>query len=296
MRLNGRPIRIRGLNRHQAYPYVGYAMPARAQKRDAHILKYRLGLNAVRTSHYPQSQISSGNATPSACWCSPRSPAGSTSAARPGRTRRWRMCARWSAVPQPSLHLHVGRAHQRERGRPRLLPAHQSGGPPAGRYPADRRRALLQAGSELLEDVYTYNDFFHNGENAGVEPKHRGDLDKTHAYLVTEHNGHMFPTKMFDDEPHRTSHIKRHYRVLSDVAASADHAGSFGWCMADYNTHRDFGSGDQICYHGVLDMFRNPKPAAYVYASQSDREPVLEVNPPWTSASIPAAMCGTFWS
>ena len=31
-------------------------MPDSVQRRDADILKYELGLNAVRTSHYPQSQ------------------------------------------------------------------------------------------------------------------------------------------------------------------------------------------------------------------------------------------------
>ncbi len=59
-------------------------------------------------------------------------------------------------------------------------------------------------------------------------------------------------------------------------------AGALGWCMADYNTHKEFGSGDRICYHGVLDMFRNPKLSAAVYASQkTPRSPsdiVLEVS------------------
>ena len=46
--------------------------------------------------------------------------------------------------------------------------------------------------------------------------------------------------------------------------------------MFDYNTHEDFGSGDRICYHGVIDMFREPKFAAYVYASQCDpREEII---------------------
>ena len=53
--LNGKKLRIRGLNRHQSYPYVGYAMPESMQKLDADLLKKELGLNAVRTSHYPQS-------------------------------------------------------------------------------------------------------------------------------------------------------------------------------------------------------------------------------------------------
>ena len=44
------------MNRHQSYPYVGYAMPESMQKRDADILKNELGVNAVRTSHYPLSR------------------------------------------------------------------------------------------------------------------------------------------------------------------------------------------------------------------------------------------------
>ena len=53
--LNGKKIKIRGLNRHQSYPYVGYAMPENVQKADADLLKYKLGVNLVRTSHYPNS-------------------------------------------------------------------------------------------------------------------------------------------------------------------------------------------------------------------------------------------------
>ncbi|MBR5896358.1 MAG: glycoside hydrolase family 2 protein, partial [Lachnospiraceae bacterium] len=53
--LNRKKTKIVGLNRHQSYPYVGYAMPASMQIMDANVLKYELGLNAVRTSHYPQS-------------------------------------------------------------------------------------------------------------------------------------------------------------------------------------------------------------------------------------------------
>ncbi|MBQ7942888.1 MAG: glycoside hydrolase family 2 protein, partial [Lachnospiraceae bacterium] len=53
--LNGKKRKLRGLNRHQSYPYVGYAMPKSMQQLDADILKNELGVNAVRTSHYPQS-------------------------------------------------------------------------------------------------------------------------------------------------------------------------------------------------------------------------------------------------
>jgi len=54
--LNGRRLKLFGLNRHQFYPYVGGAMPARVQRRDAEILKRELNCNMVRCSHYPQSE------------------------------------------------------------------------------------------------------------------------------------------------------------------------------------------------------------------------------------------------
>ena len=57
-----------------------------------------------------------------------------------------------------------------------------------------------------------------------------------------------------------------------------------------YNTHKDFGSGDKICHHGVMDMFRIPKFAAAAYASQSDHKPVLEPATHWTRGDRSEAM------
>jgi beta-galactosidase len=53
--LNGQHVKLRGLNRHQTFPYTGGAMPARVQARDASVLRKELKCNIVRTSHYPQS-------------------------------------------------------------------------------------------------------------------------------------------------------------------------------------------------------------------------------------------------
>ena len=54
--LNGKGIKLRGLDRHQTFPWVGQAMAGRAQRRDAEILRNKLKCNIVRTSHYPQSR------------------------------------------------------------------------------------------------------------------------------------------------------------------------------------------------------------------------------------------------
>ena len=132
--------------------------------------------------------------------------------------------------------------------------------------------------SSLLEDVYAYNDFSHTGQNPGCKPKKAVTPDMQKALLISEHNGHMFPTKSYDPWSKRQEHALRHMRVLSDAAADGGHAGCFGWCMFDYPTHKDFGSGDRVCHHGVMDAFRNPKLAAQAYASQSDERPVLAVS------------------
>ena len=134
--------------------------------------------------------------------------------------------------------------------------------------------------SSLLEDVYGYNDFSHTGDNPGVRRKRAVMRDTSKPLMITEHNGHMFPTKSYDPWWKRQEQALRHCRVQHEAAASGEHVGCFGWCMFDYPTHKDFGSGDRVCYHGVLDAFRNPKLAAALYASQGDESPVLEIGSP----------------
>ncbi len=50
--LNGSPLKLHGLNRHQCYPGLASAVPERLQIEDARLLK-DLGANFVRCSHYP---------------------------------------------------------------------------------------------------------------------------------------------------------------------------------------------------------------------------------------------------
>jgi hypothetical protein len=121
--------------------------------------------------------------------------------------------------------------------------------------------------SELLEDVFTINDFGFPLQ----APNHP-------LYLNTEFIGHTYSTKTIDNADHLIEHTLRHARVHDQLASDARYAGGISWCAFDYNTHANFGSGDRICYHGVMDIFREPKPAAGFYRSQCDpsEEVVLE--------------------
>ena len=275
--LNGKKLRIRGLNRHQSYPYVGYAMPESMQRLDADLLKKELGLNAVRTSHYPQShyflercdelgllvftEFPGWQHIGDDAWKA-QAVANAEDMIRQYRNHPsiilWGIRINESPDDDAFYEKTNAVAHK-------LDPSRPTGGV----------RAMKK--SHLLEDVYTYNDFLHDGEMPGCDPKKKVTSDMEKPYLISEYNGHMYPTKAFDNEERRSEHAIRHANVLDAVAGQPDIAGSFGWCMFDYNTHKDFGSGDRICYHGVMDMFRNPKLASNIYACEQEQTPVLEI-------------------
>ena len=290
--LNGRKVKLVGLNRHQSYPYVGYAMPASLQRFDADILKRELGLNAVRTSHYPPSphfidrcdELGLLVFTEIPGWQHIGGEAWKDQAVRNtedmvAQYRNHPSIILWGVRINESLDDDGLYTRTNEAAR-RLDPTRPTSGV----------RYLKK--SSFLEDVYAYNDFSHDGTTPGCEKKSDVTPDRRRAYLISEYNGHMFPTKAFDDEEHRLEHILRHAAVLDAAAAQDDVAGSFGWCMFDYNTHREFGSGDRICYHGVMDMFRNKKPAADVYAVRQDGEPVLTVSSSMDIGEHPAGSRG----
>jgi beta-galactosidase len=264
--LNGSIVKLRGLDRHQTFPWVGQAMPGRVQRRDAVILRKNLHCNIVRTSHYPQShhfldacdeigllvleEIPGWQHIGDHSW----QDISVDNVSRMVR-RDWNhpSIVLWGVRINESRDNHDfyartnAMAHQ-------LDPSRQTGGI---RYFQE---------SEFLEDVFTMNDF---GWPLKA-PNHP-------LYLNTEFVGHTYPTKTIDNIERLREHTVRHARIHDQLASNPQYAGGIGWCAFDYNTHGNFGSGDRICYHGVTDIFREPKPAAGFYRSQCapDEEIVL---------------------
>jgi beta-galactosidase len=262
--LNGKVIKLRGLDRHQTFPFVGQAMPPRAQRRDAQILRHKLKCNIVRTSHYPQSRHFLDACDEMGLLVLEEIPG-------------------WQHIGDEAWKLisidNVSRMIQRDWNHPSIIlwgvrineskddhdfytrtnavahkldPTRQTGGI---RYFQE---------SEFLEDVFTMNDF-----GWPLKPPNHP------RYLNTEFVGHTYPTKTIDNKERLVEHTIRHARVHDQLASNPQYAGGIGWCAFDYNTHADFGSGDRICYHGVTDIFREPKPAAGFYKSQC--EPADEI-------------------
>ncbi|ARQ11813.1 beta-D-galactosidase [Rhizobium etli] len=286
--LNGKPLKLRGLNRHQAFPYVGYAAGRSAQERDADIMKSVLKCNIVRTSHYPQSrwfldrcdaigllvfeEIPGWQHIGDADWQKE-----SIENVRRMIERDWNhpSIIIWGVRINESQDSHDFYAETNRLAR-ELDSTRQTGGV---RYITE---------SELLEDVYTMNDFILGNEElpGANRPRTvlRGQQENTGLsrkvpYLITEFNGHMHPTKIYDQEQRQAEHVRRHLEVLNAAYGDPDISGAIGWCMFDYNTHKDFGSGDRVCYHGVMDMFREPKFAAYAYISQCDPSEEIVMKP-----------------
>jgi beta-galactosidase len=230
--LNGKLIKLRGLDRHQTFPFVGQAMPARVQRKDADILRKDLHCNIVRTSHYPQSRHFLDRCDEIGLLVLEEIPG-------------------WQHIGPEAWKLtsidNVGRMIRRDWNHPSIIlwgvrinessgdhdfyvrtnalahaldPTRQTGGV------RNNRR------SELLEDVFTINDF---GFPLS-EPNHP-------LYLNTELVGHTYPTKTTDDDERQREHTLRHARIHNQLASDPRYAGGIGWCAFDYNTHSNLGQG-----------------------------------------------------
>ncbi|MHC5268584.1 glycoside hydrolase family 2 protein [Enterococcus sp. LJL98] len=301
--LNGENYPIIGLNRHQDYPYVGYAMPEEWQVEDVRILKHELGLNMVRTSHYPQSPAFIAACDELGLLVFEEIPGWQhigegewhevllqNVAEMVLRDRNHPSIVLWGVRVNESDDHHALYTQTNELCR-KLDPTRQTGGV---RY--------LEK-SEFLEDVYTMNDFSYDGgdtirlkreievatyDNVQVERKGLRTVEQVVGekvpYLVTEYAGHMYPTKRFDQEERLIEHAMRHAVVVNAAYENPNISGAVGWCAFDYHTHENFGSGDRLCYHGVMDNFRVSKFAASVYASQQDpkQNPVMVPLTNWT--------------
>lgn len=283
--LNGRKLILRGMNRHQTYPYIGAAAPKRLQEKDADLVKFDLGCNVVRTSHYPQSPHFLNRCDEIGLLVFTE-------------MQGWQHIGdqAWQDLSLSLLHDLI----VRDRNHPSIIlwGARVNESPDntafytltnrlVNRLDPTRQTGGVRCffGSELLEDVYTMNDFAASLTRSPAE-----------RYLVTEYAGHMFPTKSFDQEPRVVAHALKHADIMNQIGA-LNISGGIAWCAFDYNTHATFGSGDRICYHGVMDIFRQPKFAAHLYASQQppEHKQVLFAATYWTRGDVDEGLINPVW-
>jgi len=294
--LNGSRYEIFGLNRHQLYPYLGMAAPARLQRRDALILKDQLNVNMVRCSHYPQSPhfLDACDELGIMVWQEP-----------PG----WGFMG--DATFRQRFLTDVTNMVIRDRNRPSVIvwgtrPDETRNYPDL--YAEARRLAYAHDGSRQTagavtfhstsrwaEDVFSYDDYhIVNGEPA-LYPPVAGV-----PYLVSEAVGAAIdPHYRWADPPAAlASQASAHALVHDQARADPRYAGLLAWAGIDYYAAPNGSNPGSAAKNwrtlrtpGVLDVFRVPKPGAAIYQSQvaPATRPVIIPVFWWDSTTPPGA-------
>ncbi len=268
--LNGQPLKIFGLNRHQLFPYAGMAMPARVQRRDAEIIRNDFNCNMVRCSHYPQSPhfLDACDELGLMVW---------------EETPGWHYIgdAAWQDVVMQNVHDMV----VRDRSRPSVIiwgsRLNETRSYPglywrtrelARRLDSSRPSAGAMATRDTRgwhEDVFAFNDYRRDtAGNARLLPP----LPNL-PYLVTESVGvlHPYPRHYrWTDPPATLAQQTVFHAQVHDIAQSDPrYAGLLAWAGFDYASPQGL-RHQGIKWAGVADGFRVAKPGAAIYLSQVD--------------------------
>ena len=275
--LNGRKVKLFGVNRHQFFPFAGGAMPARVQARDAEIIRRELNCTMVRCSHYPQSE-----AFYDAC--------------DELGLMAWEEAPGWGYLGDESwlalAYRDISEMIVRDRNHPSVI----AWGARLNETPDDtafytrtnelahslddsRPTAGAMAGRRLTadyqQDIFGEDDYSSvPGPDGRKEPVLEPPVDGPgRPYLVSEAVGTLSGPAIYyrrtGTQAVQQGQAAAHGRV-HDIAASDDrYCGLLAWSGFDYPS----GSGNQyrgVKYTGVADLFRIPKPGAAIYQAQAD--------------------------
>lgn len=290
--LNGEQLHLRGVNRHQEYPFVGYALPDNAQYRDAKKIKDG-GFDYVRLSHYPHS-----NAFMDACdelglvnidaisgwqyykdsdefrnYCY-RS---AEQLIRRDRNRpsvmAWEVSLNETRMPIFFMEELHKIAHAED---PRA-DAYTCGWKPEvyDIYLQARQHRIMHPPHDNPKpySVSEYGDWEYYSNNAGLN---QHALDKQTRYETSSRQARAYGEARLLQQAHNVQ--EAHNDNFNTPAYSDSY-----WVMFDYNR----GYHDDIEYSGVMDLFRLPKFAYYFYKSQRDVEDevVCHLATYWTEKS-----------
>ena len=285
--LNGKRLHLFGLNRHELYPYVGFAAPPRLLRRDAEILRRRFHCNIVRCSHYPQS------------------PAFLDACDELGLLV-WEEIPGWQYIGNPAWQecavRDVEAMVRRDRNRPSIVVwGVRINESPNNPELYRRTRALAKSldptrptsgtmtpdslrnwSTEWHQDVFAFDDYHAEPDGSvGILPP-LPDVPYMLAETVGQFN--YGARRGFDAKYRRASDVTlqqqqalRHAQAHSRAAAYPRCAGVIAWCAFDYASLMNADEG--VKCPGVADVFRISKLGASFYLAQVDPKMRLVIEP-----------------
>lgn len=306
--LNGRRLKIFGLNRHQFYPYVGGAMPGRVQRKDAEILKNDLNCNMVRCSHYPQSEAFLDACDELGLMVWEEAPGWGYVGDKSWRDLTLRDVRQMVIRDRnrPSVVIWGARLNETDPLKAFYTKTRDLANDLDGSRPttgAVKRAPRIGGGekitpsgretdpystTEFIQNVFAYNDYSKKFFGADVPALERPFLRPPRLdfpYLISEAVGALAGSHFFrrtDDQEVQEKQAVLHAGVHDTVASDDRYCGLLAWAAFDYPS----GSGHNyrgLKTVGVVDIFRVPKPGAAFYRSQVSprKRPVIEPSFYW---------------
>ncbi|SDX24240.1 beta-galactosidase [Lutibacter oricola] len=291
--INGEKTFLRGVNRHQEYPYVGYALSDNAQYRDAKKIKDG-GFNYIRLSHYPHSPAfmdacdelglvvidaimgwqyyGDSDAFRNYCYRS------ATELIRRDRNRpsvlAWEVSLNETKMPIFFMEELNKIVHQEYPGENVYSCGWMND--VYDIYLQARQHRILHPDDNDGTKPYSvseYGDWEYHSKNAGLnQDKLPNDLRAE----LSSRQARGFGEERLLNQAYNLQ--ESHNENLGIVAYSDSY-----WVMYDYNR----GYHDDIEYSGIMDIFRLPKFGYYFYQSQRDVEDgtVLKLATYWNEKS-----------
>mgnify|MGYP003637872583 CR=1 FL=1 len=273
--LNGEKTFLRGVNRHQEYPFIGYALSDNANYRDAKKIK-EAGFDYVRLSHYPQSKAFM-NACDELGLVTIDAILGwqyfsedkkfqkhvfQTAKDLIRRDRNhasvmaWEVSLNESWMPESFIDSLITIAKKEYPGDQNFTAGWQSYG--YDMYLQARQHRLQHYDKDLKKpyNVSEYGDWEYYAMNAGL------NQDDWSGLLQQERSSRQLRSAGEKALLQQATNIQEAHNDNLNTPAFADGY----WVMFDYNR----GYADDLEASGIMDIFRLPKPAYYFYQSQRD--------------------------
>jgi beta-galactosidase len=276
--LNGRRLKIFGVNRHHLYPFAGAAMSDRAQRKDAEIIHRELNCNMVRCSHYPQAE-----AFFDAC--------------DELGLMAWEEAPGWVYLGDDAWKAlvvrDVGDMVRRDRNHPSIIiwgarinetdddvELYTRTRDLAHRLDDSRPTAGAMSGrmdtEDYVQDVFAEDDY---NSSTGPDGNKQPELDALsprtdRPYLISEAVGTLSgPARYYrriDTQQVQQGQALAHARIHNLAGADDRYCGVLAWSGVDYESGAGPNIYQAVKYTGVVDLFRVLKPGAAIYQAQVD--------------------------